>query len=179
MIRLGRILFGLLLALYPFAVYWSVSRGAVVWAAALLAAAALLQAVTSKNRVSWLCAAVAAGLAVLSAATEAALPVKFYPVAVNAAWLAFFAFSLTGESVVEKLAKLREPNLPEEGCRYCRKVTMAWCLFFIINGGMALDSALNRTDAWWALYNGLIAYVLIGLMFAGEWLVRRLVRKSN
>ena len=179
MIRLGRILFGVLLALYPFAVYWSVSRHAVHWAAALLAAAALLQAVTSKSRVSWFCAAAAGLLAIMSGATETSLPVKFYPVAVNAAWLAFFALSLTGESVVEKLAKLREPNLPPEGCRYCRKVTIAWCGFFIVNGGLALDSALHRSDAWWALYNGLIAYGLIGLMFAGEWLVRRLVRKSN
>ena len=179
MIRLGRILFGVLLALYPIAVYWSLRHDAVHWAALLLAAAAFLQALTSKSRVSWFCAAAAGLLAATAAAANTPLPVKFYPVVVNAAWLSFFALSLAGESVVEKLARLREPNLPEDGQRYCRKVTAAWCLFFILNGSVALDSALNRSDAWWALYNGFIAYGLIALMFAGEWLVRRLVRKSS
>lgn len=29
----------------------------------------------------------------------------------------------------------------------------------------------------WALYNGFISYLLMGLMFAGEWLIRRRVRR--
>jgi uncharacterized membrane protein len=31
----------------------------------------------------------------------------------------------------------------------------------------------------WALYNGLLAYLLMGAMFAGEWLVRRKVMRSG
>lgn len=177
MSRIGRILFAILLALYPFAVFWSVREGHVTWAAILLAIAAILQALTGKSRVSWILAAVALLLAALTWISDAALPVKFYPVAVNVAWLAFFSTTLTGESVVEKLAKLKEPALPPEASSYCRKVTVAWCVFFVANGAVALDSALNRTDAWWALYNGLVAYLLMGVMFAGEWLIRRTIRK--
>ena len=41
--------------------------------------------------------------------------------------------------------------------------------FFIVNGLVALDSALFRSDAWWALYNGAVSYVLIAMLFAAEF----------
>ena len=37
---------------------------------------------------------------------------------------------------------------------------------------VALWTALHASDATWALYNGAIAYVLIGAMLGGEWLLR-------
>ena len=179
MIRFGRIAFAVLFALYPLAVYAGLRAGNVQWAALTLAAAACLQAMSSRRPVSIVCAAVAGGLAFLSFTADTALPVKFYPVAVNAAWLVFFAASLSGESVIEKLARLKEPDLPAAGRRYCRWLTLVWCAFFVLNGLIAFDSAVNRTEDWWALYNGLIAYVLIGCLFAGEWLIRLRIRKRS
>ena len=179
MIRFGRIAFAVLFALYPLAVYAGLRAGNVQWAALTLAAAACLQAMSSRRPVSIVCAAVAGGLAFLSFTADTALPVKFYPVAVNAAWLVFFAASLSGESVIEKLARLKEPDLPAAGRRYCRRLTLVWCAFFVLNGLIAFDSAVNRTEAWWALYNGLIAYVLIGCLFGGEWLIRLRIRKRS
>jgi uncharacterized membrane protein len=32
---------------------------------------------------------------------------------------------------------------------------------------------------WWSLYNGLIAYLLMGLLFAGEYLIRRRTQKQD
>ena len=179
MIRFGRIGFAVLFALYPLAVYAGLRAGEIQWAALTLAAAAGLQAISSRRPVSIVCAAVAGGLAAVSFTADTALPVKFYPVAVNAAWFIFFAASLSGESVIEKLARLKEPELSPAGRRYCRNVTLVWCVFFVINGLIAFDSAVNRTEAWWSLYNGLIAYVLIGCLFAGEWLVRLRIRKRS
>ena len=43
-------------------------------------------------------------------------------------------------------------------------------------GKSALVTALWMSDRAWALYNGLIAYVLIGLLFGAEWLVRQRVK---
>ena len=60
---------------------------------------------------------------------------------------------------------------------YTRRVTQAWCLFFALNGVVALATALAASDEVWMLYNGLVAYGLIGAMFAGEWLIRRHVRR--
>jgi uncharacterized membrane protein len=49
-------------------------------------------------------------------------------------------------------------------------------VFLLCNGAIALYTALVSSREVWALYNGLIAYGLMGAMFAGEWLVRRWVR---
>lgn len=45
-------------------------------------------------------------------------------------------------------------------------------LFFLVNGAIALFTALYSSDKIWALYNGLISYGLMGMLFVGEWLVR-------
>jgi uncharacterized membrane protein len=43
---------------------------------------------------------------------------------------------------------------------------------------MALITALwSSPGAWW-LYNGLIAYVLMGILFAGEYCVRLYVKSQ-
>jgi uncharacterized membrane protein len=57
-------------------------------------------------------------------------------------------------------------------------VTFAWCAFFIGNGAIALYTAMFASFASWTLYNGLIAYLLIGAMFGGELLTRRRVLRS-
>jgi uncharacterized membrane protein len=57
--------------------------------------------------------------------------------------------------------------------RYTFRITQIWCAFFLINGTLAAYTALFTSRAAWALYNGLIAYLLMGALFAGEWLYRR------
>ena len=32
--------------------------------------------------------------------------------------------------------------------------------------------SISYSEEWWVLYNGFIAYILIGLMLAGEYLIR-------
>ena len=46
-------------------------------------------------------------------------------------------------------------------------------------GALALVTALWTSDRTWALYPGLIAYGLIGLLFGGEWLVRQRVKAGH
>jgi uncharacterized membrane protein len=110
----------------------------------------------------------------------AATALKLYPVAINLAFLASFSFSLwRGPSMIERLARLREPKLSPRAIAYTRQVTKVWCLFFVLNGSMALYSALRLSDAAWALYNGVIAYVLMGTLFGIEWLIRRRVKRHD
>jgi uncharacterized membrane protein len=122
--------------------------------------------------------AVAGGvLAVLTAVLNQNLPLKLYPVLVNAALLAVFGLSLLrGPSFVERLARLTEPNLDAHGVAYTRRVTQVWCGFFVLNGSIALASAVWGSERQWALYNGLISYVLMGALMGGEWLLRQYVR---
>jgi uncharacterized membrane protein len=159
--------------LYPLAIYFGIGRVEPRWLALLLLAMALLRIGATRDRV-WLAAAAAALLLVaVSMISNHGLPLKLYPVMVNAALLAAFGLSLWHPpSVIERLARLQDPQLPEEAVAYTRTVTQVWCGFFLLNGSIALATALFASDALWALYNGLIAYLLIGLLVAGEWLLR-------
>src|SRR5690606_36147533 len=97
------------------------------------------------------------------------LLLKLYPVLVNAVLLCAFAASLwRPPSVIERLARLAEPNLPAEGVRYTAAVTRVWCAFFVLNGAAALYTALFTDERAWALYNGLVAYMLMGALLLGE-----------
>jgi uncharacterized membrane protein len=164
--------------LYPLALWLGQSWMEPRWLACLLLLAAALRLPAMKLSIAarW---CVGGGLLLVAAAvwSNAILPLKLYPVIVNAGFLAAFGYSLsTPVSMVERFARLREPNLPPEAVAYTRRVTQAWCIFFAANGAVAAATAVWASDAAWWLYNGVIAYALMGLMFGGEWLVRRRVQ---
>lgn len=167
-------LFIVLSLVYPLAVYLLLGRFEPRWLALLLCALALLRALASRERV-WLWAAAATGvLALWASLGNAALPLKLYPVLVNASLLLLFGLSLRfGPPLIERMARLREPELPPQALRYTRRVTQVWCGFFVLNGSLALVTALWASERVWAMYNGVIAYLLIGGLFAGEWLLRQ------
>lgn len=162
---------------YPVLVYLGIGRWSPFWLALLLAGLMVVRAWAARDAV-WLLAG--AGAALLSLASLYAgswLPLKLYPVMVSAVLLCVFGISLLRPpTVIERIARLREPGLPAAAVAYMRKVTQAWCLFFVANGAMALATTLWASEGIWLLYNGLISYVLMGAMFAGEWLLRQRMR---
>jgi uncharacterized membrane protein len=104
--------------------------------------------------------------------------VRIYPVAMNAAMLYAFARTLWHPpSMIERFARLVEPDLDADGVRYTRKVTMVWVGFFVVNGGAALWSVFAGSWLAWTVYNGAISYMLAGLLFALEYLIRQRVRQ--
>lgn len=159
--------------LYPLAIWLGLARFEPRWLALALLVVAVLRAIGAREPV-WLFAALgAAALVVATFVLNDGLPLKLYPVLVNVVLLAVFAFGLwKPPTVIERIARLRHPDLPPEGVRWVTGVTRVWCAFFVLNGGIALWTALRASDAAWALYNGAIAYVLIGALLAGEWLLR-------
>ena len=105
---------------------------------------------------------------------------RFYPVIVNGTFLGVFAWSLvSGMPVIERMARVTEPDLPDHAVPYARKVTVMWCLFFLLNGLVALYTALWASFEVWAWYNGAFAYALMAALFAAEWLVRQRVRRRQ
>lgn len=112
-------------------------------------------------------------LALLSAVTDDARVILAFPVLVNAVLLVSFAGSLRGVPIVERLARLQDPELSADKRRHCLQVTKVWCAFFVINGGVALYLALAGPIETWALYNGGIAYALMGSLGAIEYIVRK------
>jgi uncharacterized membrane protein len=171
------VLMGAVTLAYPFLVYAGIAHLQPQWLALLLGGVALLRALASRTAFWWAAAAGAGVLAALGFAGNSLLPLKLYPLLVNGVFLAVFAISLARPpSAIERIARLTEPDMPPEGVAYTRRVTQVWCGFFVVNGLISLATALWASNAVWALYNGLISYGLMGLLFAGEWLVRRRVR---
>jgi uncharacterized membrane protein len=70
------------------------------------------------------------------------------------------------------MARLTDPHLPDYAIAYTRRVTQVWCGFFVVNGLLALFTAFWVSPAVWAIYNGVVAYAAMGVLFAGEYLVR-------
>lgn len=159
---------------YPLLVYLALGRFEPRWISLLLAAVAALRALMARQPFWWALAAAATLLAALAFFANAAAPLKLYPLLVNVAMLGVFGASLVWPpSAIERIARLQRPDLPPSGVAWTRKVTQAWCGFFVCNGALALLTALFAPERIWALYNGLVAYVLMGAMFGGEWLLRR------
>ena len=176
-IRPLTVLIGAATLAYPFGVYLGLAHVRPQWLALALGTVALLRAVVARTAFWWATAGGALVLAAAGAVGDSVLPLKLYPLLVNGAMLAVFAASLVHPpSAIERLARLAEPDLPPEGVAYTRRVTQVWCGFFVLNGAASLATALWASDATWALYNGFVSYVLMGLLFAGEWVVRRRVR---
>jgi uncharacterized membrane protein len=132
------------------------------------------------GELSWMDRGVVLGLFVLaSVATviNSEILIRLFPVLMNFGALVLFARSLyASQSMVERFARLQEPNLPPSGVVYTRRVTQVWCLFLAVNTSVSWWTAMYATQEVWALYNGLITYVLMAFLFVGEWGVRSYLR---
>jgi len=97
-----------------------------------------------------------------------------YPIVINLLLAVTFGWSLLRPpTIIERLARIGEPNLPPSGQRYTRNVTLVWLIFFLFNAITSLVTAvIGDLEVWW-LYNGFIAYFLMGFIFAVELIVRQ------
>ncbi|MFY0034569.1 Clp protease, partial [Acinetobacter baumannii] len=77
---------------------------------------------------------------------------KLYPVGMSLGALIIFALTLIKPpSMIERFARLVEPDLPASGVQWTRQVT---------------------TQVW-VIYNGFISDVLMGILFLGEFILRK------
>ncbi|WP_410498072.1 hypothetical protein [Chitinibacter sp. S2-10] len=168
----------LLSAVYPLLVYFSLGHWSTRSFALILVLMAAIRFFTAKQGML-LQVTIILALAAILYVQNVPDYLRFYPVLINGAMLGVFASSLcSGPTVIERLARLSEPDLPATGVQYTRRVTQVWCGFFFINGSIALWTALFASWENWTLYNGLIAYLLMGLLLASEWILRQRIRKK-
>lgn len=112
-------------------------------------------------------------LAAASAILNSEPLLRLYPVAMSLGMLASFAYTLRHPpSMIQRIAGSKV-HMDAATAEYMRQVTQAWCLFLAGNSVAAAYTAIFSSQDVWALYNGLISYLLMGLLFVGEWLYRR------
>lgn len=132
------------------------AREGKAWAWAIPSSLVFLVVIAIVNRAEWLLA---------------------YPIFVSLTFFTVFTYSLVyPPTVIERLARLEHPDLPAKGVAYTRKVTMTWSIFFLLNAAISLFTVWYGDLRVWSLYNGVVFYILMGLLMAGEMLVRRKVR---
>jgi uncharacterized membrane protein len=163
---------------YPFVVYWGLQSGHQS-ALVILLAVLLIIRVWSAKKGFERSAALAFVMTILAvmAAFSVSEGLKIYPVVINLSLLFVFASSLfSGMPVIERIARIREANLPASAVTYTRQVTQAWCVFFAVNASISAATVIWADEQTWLLYNGVIAYGLVAVMFSAEWLIRQRVR---
>ncbi len=112
--------------------------------------------------------------------SNSSLVLRLYPCLVSLSLLIVFGFSLwQPQTMIERIARITEPDLSNAGIRYTRQVTYLWCAFFVINGSIALYTSLYSSLEVWTFYNGLLSYLLIGVLFVSEYSVRTILRRRG
>lgn len=104
-----------------------------------------------------------------------------YPCIVNLIFLCFFGITLFEQkSFVESIASITTPVEKQTNFfkKYCRIVTIVWCVFFSINGIISLITVYLSREVW-TVYNGFIAYIFIGLIFTVEYIVRIICQRRE
>ena len=108
------------------------------------------------------------------------IALKYYPVVANLfIFTIFFSSLFTKETVIQKFAKLMErKELDEKTKVYTKNLTYVWVVFTFLNLLISIFTVF-ASERIWALYNGFISYILIGLIFVIEYPVRVSFRRKN
>jgi len=103
---------------------------------------------------------------------------KFYPPVVNfCIFLIFFTSIFQEKTVIQKMALLMEPDANEAVMTYTRNLTYVWAVFTFLNFLVSLATVFS-SEKIWAIYNGFISYVLVGLVFIIEYIIRGNFKKK-
>ena len=177
LIRGGLITF---FVLYPFIVGWSLSHGQFIWVSILLIVLGVSRLLSAKRDLMLPLTGLAIFFGGLSLILKDHAWLKLYPVLMSVGALIIFATTLIKPpSMIERFARLVEPDLPASGVIWTKNVTIVWCGFFILNACIALYTVLFSSTQMWVLYNGFISYLLMGLLFAGEFVLRKIHQAKN
>lgn len=174
----------LLTVLYPFAVYFGLEHLQPRYLAVLLLFVFVMRLLLRpgkgwQRRDSVLLALLSVFVALVFALNSRE-GLLFYPVLVNFFMLVSFAVTLFyPPSMIERFARVMDKNLPDPAIGYTRKVTMVWTAFFAANTLISGYTALFCSLEVWSLYNGLLAYGLVGFLFVAELPVRWLFKRHH
>ena len=171
---------------YPFAIYYGLNKWGIGGVAIILGVFFLLRVFgANKTRlrelkyIAWLSGGAGLTLTLLALVFQNSSWFTYYPVIVNVLMFILFAQSLwQKESMVERFARLQDPELPDYAIAYTRTVTKVWCVFFTVNGAIALFTTFLSLHVW-TLYNGLFSYLFAGALFVIEFAVRMIIKKRN
>ena len=174
-IVLRSIISAIVFLLYPYLVYRGVQEGVVWFAPAAIASIYFYQAVKARKRRVRLQKLGIVIMLFLGAIFYQDLMAKLIPIIIQLSLMLFFGKTLLrdkGPSLVERFAQLEFPNVPPVLSRYCRHLTMLWTGFFAFNVLACAILAVSAPVEWWAIYTGVLIFVLTALLMVAEYIWR-------
>lgn len=171
----------LLLVSFPLVSHISIHNGradlAVYFMASLLVLPMFFALLSRSRPAPWAIGTSLLALAIgILGYTYAPAMIVIPPILIFSSLMLLFGSSLrTGATpIITRFAELILGDVAPEVRTYTRKATIAWTLFFMGMLFCALVLGLWAPLELWSWFTNVIAYVLIGVMFVGEFLVRRL-----
>src|SRR5260221_2866387 len=120
-----------------------------------------------------------AGFALLAAAplaVDAEVLLKLPPVVINLVLAVWFGRTLAPgeEPMISWFARLVPgTEVPPDPPRFTRSSTVVWTAFFVIMAAVAAALAALAPPEIWSLFANGIDYLLVGVLFVGEYVFRR------
>lgn len=132
------------------------ARRRLLWALMLLGAAAAIYSIEHQT---------GRGLAAAYGIPHAAIYLSLF-------WLFARTLKPGREPLVTTFARRVHGTLPPEMAAYTRRVTLAWCVFFIAQPLVSAALLAGTTLAAWSFFINMLNLPLLLLMFAGEYAYR-------
>lgn len=170
-----------LVFLYPFLIFFGIKLLSLKYLGLLIILIFSLRLIVLKNSIDKLWVGITMlgiVLVLLAVFINNITFMLLYPVFISSILFGAFTYSLFQEkSIITKIAiKMSKTELPDYALTYTWYVTLAWCMFFVLNASIALFTVVYGSINVWSIYNGFISYILIGIFMASEIVVRFLVR---
>jgi len=96
------------------------------------------------------------------------------PSATQATFGLTFLRSLSGTPLIEHFARMMKPALSVAEQAHCRSWTRIWAIYLLVLAATGLALARWATLAVWTAYVGVLSYVLVGALFAVEYVIRKI-----
>jgi uncharacterized membrane protein len=175
------ILSALFLLASPWVLYWTLSQHQVGVAAVALSGWVIVRSIPvllsakREQRVAALqLAAIALVFVLLGWISNNGTWLLVLPSATQGTFGLAFLRSLRGTPMIEHFARMVKPQLSVPELAHCRRWTAIWGIYLLVLAATGLALARWATLAVWTVYVGVLSYVFVGVLFAVEYVIRKI-----
>lgn len=173
----------LLAVAYPFAVYYGLKHYSASVFAWILFALLIVRVVVKgnyKEPSQWMQLVVVGVFCIIVVVMNSENLLRYYPVLMSLGFSALFAFSLRSKtSLIERFVKMSGKDYSLQAHSYMRGLTLVWALILAVNALIAAYTACCMSLKQWTLYNGLLAYFLLGGFSLAELVFRYFYKEKH
>jgi uncharacterized membrane protein len=165
----------------PWVLYWTLSQQRVDVAAAVLIGWVIVRTIPivlsarrEQRRAALQLPAIALVFAVLGWISDDGIWLLVLPSATQGAFGIAFLRSLSAVPLIEHFARMVKSELGPGELAHCRVWTRIWGSYLLVLAAIGLGLARWAPLAVWTGYVGVVSYVLVGALFAVEYVTRKI-----